>query len=282
MNERVVLLPAQIARLFYLGTEYHGSQWQPGLRTVQGELIRALSKWSRETHTPQSVQLSGRTDSGVHSLGQIVLVETETPLAIDNINEYLPEDITLWAHASAPPGFIPRFNILMRHYRYYSIQESKPDIQAINAALQLLVGTHDFFLLTKPDGDRPTEATILNACAVGDGNIISIDIFGTNFRWKLVRKVVSLLLKIGNRELHPNIVSDLFNRINLIPGGICPAPPECLILVEAVVPIRMKQSRNALKRIRKQLHEKRIVYYGTSVTLSKLTTDFLSGRRLLS
>ena len=279
---RIVLLPAQIARLFYLGTNYRGSQWQPGLPTVQGDLITALNKWNNEIYTPQSIQISGRTDTGVHSLGQIVMIENASPLDLDQINKYLPEDITLWAQAAAPLGFRPRYDTLMRHYRYYyPLDQYKMDIGAINSALQLLVGTHDFSLLAKPDGERTTNATILNACAFDDGKVLTIDIFGTSFRWRLVRKVVSLLFKIGTTELYPDIISEYLKMNNQISGGIYPAPPEGLILIEAVIPIRMKQSKNALKRIRKILHERQIVYHRNSITISELVTDFISGRRLL-
>ena len=54
-----------LARLFYLGNNYYGSQVQPGLKTVQGELIDAMQEWSKESHSKQTVQFSGRTDRGV-------------------------------------------------------------------------------------------------------------------------------------------------------------------------------------------------------------------------
>ena len=108
-----------LARVFYLGGRYHGSQYQPGLNTVQGELIKALTEWSGEDHSTQTVQLAGRTDRGVHSIGQLVMINTEEQFSIDKINRHLPDDILLWASTKAPPGFAPRYDVLMRHYRYY-------------------------------------------------------------------------------------------------------------------------------------------------------------------
>ena len=79
-----------LARLFYLGEYYYGSQLQPGLKTIQGELIDALETWSKEPHSKQTVQLSGRTDRGVHSFGQLVMISTDKQFNIDTINKHLP------------------------------------------------------------------------------------------------------------------------------------------------------------------------------------------------
>ena len=94
-----------LARLFYLGDLYYGSQYQLGFDTVQGKLIDAFNSWTGETHSPQTVQLSGRTDLGVHSIGQLVMVTTSKRIDVDKINKHLPEDIQLWASVKAPVDF---------------------------------------------------------------------------------------------------------------------------------------------------------------------------------
>jgi len=273
-------LTSYIGRLFYLGDEYHGSQWQPGLRTVQGELIDALAAWSGETHSPSTVQLAGRTDRGVHSIGQIVLVKTDKRFDVDGVNKHLPDDIRLWAHAKAPEDFKPRYSILMRHYRYYlDTTELNLDLSLMKQAAQLLTGSHDFSLLSKPDGNRGTSATILNMSLRAANGTLSIDVFGTSFLWKLVRKIISLLTRIGNGELQLNAVRKLLERTNVLPGGINPSPPESLVLLDVVVPIRMNVSKYGRRKIQKELARRLGYLHRSTMTFSALTESFNSSPR---
>ena len=273
-------LTSYIGRLFYLGDEYHGSQWQPGLRTVQGELIDALASWSGETHSSSTVQLAGRTDKGVHSVGQIVLVKTDKRFNVDGVNKYLPDDIRLWAHAKAPEDFKPRHSILMRHYRYYlETTELNLDLSLMKQATQLLTGSHNFSLLSKPDGNRGTSATILNMSLRAANGALAIDVYGISFLWKLVRKIVSLLTRIGTGELQLNTVRKLLEQTNVLPGGIAPAPPENLVLLDVVVPIRMNVSKHSIRRMQKELARRLGYLRRSTMTLSALTERFDSDRR---
>ncbi|MFX1438940.1 MAG: tRNA pseudouridine(38-40) synthase TruA [Promethearchaeota archaeon] len=271
-----------IARLFYLGDAYHGSQFQPNLKTIQGELISALNHWdskSETSYTTQTVQFSGRTDRGVHSIGQIVMISGEKKLDIDRVNRYLPPDIALWAYAIAPPNFNPRYDVLMKHYRYY-FDTNPPDVklQTMRTAIQLLSGTRDFSHLSKPNGDRPTRATIINASLLKSDDGIILDIFGTNFLWKLIRKTVSLLEQIGTGAMDIQTFSDYLNGHSSIPGGIEPAPSECLVLMETAIPIRMTTSKHAISRVRKQLRVHLNYLKRSRRTLSALSNAFCHQR----
>ncbi len=276
-------MTSYIGRLFYLGDEYHGSQWQPGLRTVQGELIDALVAWSGETHSPSTVQLAGRTDRGVHSIGQIVLIKTDKRFNVDGVNKHLPDDIRLWAHARAPENFKPRYSILMRHYRYYlDTTELNLDLSLMKQATQLLTGSHNFSLLSKPNGDRGTSATILNMSLRAANGALLIDVFGISFLWKLVRKVVSLLIRIGNGELQLNVIRKLLEQTNVLPGGITPSPPESLVLLDVIMPIRMNVSKHGRRRMQKELTRRLGYLHRSTMILSALTERFDSDRTLLS
>ena len=268
-------MTSYIGRLFYLGDEYHGSQWQPGLRTVQGELIDALIAWSGETHSPSTVQLAGRTDRGVHSIGQIVLIKTDKRFNVDGVNKHLPDDIRLWAHARAPENFKPRYSILMRHYRYYlDTTELNLDLSLMKQATQLLTGSHNFSLLSKPDGNRGTSATILNMSLRAANGVLLIDVFGISFLWKLVRKIVSLLIRIGNGELQLNVVRKLLEQTNVLPGGINPSPPESLVLLDVIMPIRMNVSKHGRRRMQKELARRLGYLHRSTMILSALTERF--------
>ena len=247
-----------LVRLFYLGDNYYGSQKQPGLRTVQSEIISAVELWSGEAHSSQTVQISGRTDRGVHALGQIVMISTEKQLSIDRINKHLPDDIILWASAIAPEGFRPRSTPLLRHYRYYLEAEWKAlDLRSIRRAISILLGTRDFGMLSKPDERRNTVTTVLNMYIDEVSGVPFLDVIGTNFLWKFVRKVVTLLTQIGLGTLNPNVIYEVLQGMkNTLHSGIKPAPPENLILLETIVPTRFVPSKYGQRKIQKVLTER--------------------------
>ena len=265
-----------LVRVFYLGDRYYGSQFQPNLPTVQGHLIEAITTWSGEIHSSSNIQFAGRTDRGVHSIGQIAMISIKEHIDIEQINKNLPEDITLWAHCLAPINFKPRYNVLMRHYRYYyDMKEKDININAIQNAIQILVGSHDFALLSKPDTGRGTNTTLVNIIASKYNGYLFLDFYGTRFLWKLIRKIVSLLLGIGTNKYSQETAIDILEFNRTIPSGIEPAPPECLFLIETIIPFRMKISKYAYRRIRKNLTN-RIGFLERSFrTISAFTKDII-------
>jgi tRNA pseudouridine38-40 synthase len=272
-------MPNYLSRLFYLGNRYYGSQYQPGLPTIQGELIEAISEWSGEHHSPQTVQIAGRTDKGVHSIGQLVMITTEKNFNIDKINRYLPDDIMLWASIEAPLNFVPRHDVMMRHYHYYLDKAwTTLNLSAVKGAASRLVGSYDFNQLAKPDGDRSTITTILNICINKQNNTFFLDIFGTRFLWKLIRKMVTLLTEIGNEHVKIDSITDLLAGKPVFPSGIQPAPPENLVLVETVVPFRMKPSKNAVRMIRKELMNQLDRYNRSIETIDNIIDHFSDAR----
>ena len=269
-------MPNHLARLFYLGDRYHGSQYQPSLNTVQGELIEALTKWSGEHHSTQTVQISGRTDRGVHSIGQIVMITTEKQFNIDKINRHLPDDIILWASTEAPPSFVPRYDVLMRHYRYYLDKSwSSLNLEVVKETTAHLIGCNDFSLLAKPDAGRNTITTILNISVHDENESFFLDIFGTRFLWKLVRKIVTLLTEIGSERIKPTIIDEILSGQKVIPSGIQPAPPENLVLVESIVPFTMKTSKYAIRIVRNKLNDQFEQYKRSIRTITNII-DFFS------
>jgi tRNA pseudouridine38-40 synthase len=267
-----------LARLFYIGDRYYGSQIQPGFKTVQGELIRAISKWSGESHSSHTVQLSGRTDRGVHSLGQIVMITTDKRLSVDGINKHLPDDIVLWARIHAPDGFRPRSGALMRHYRYF-LDETWNEINRnrIKEAISLVEGSNDFNFLSKPDERRNTITTVLNVSIGEVSNFKFLDVYGTSFLWKFVRKVVTLLTAIGKEQVKPETVLEILTGSKkTIRGGIEPAPPENLVLMETIVPFRFIISKYAIRRIQTYLSNRREFLQRSTLSLIGITDYFSS------
>ncbi|MFO7837169.1 MAG: tRNA pseudouridine(38-40) synthase TruA [Candidatus Thorarchaeota archaeon] len=261
-----------LVRIFYLGNRYHGSQIQPKLATIQGEIIHAFSDWSGENHTTKTIQLAGRTDRGVHSLGQIGLIQTDKNLAIEEVNRLLPDDIVLWAHVEAPPNFNVRYDILFRHYRYYWSTNKPLDVPKMQHAAQQLIGLHNFSRFSKPNPNRTNISTVLNIAVVNHTGLLTIDIQGTSFLWKMVRKIVTLLIKIGQHNVKPSIVGELLSG-KYISGGIHPAPPECLVLMESVIPIEMHPNISALHRIGGKIRDYKDMLSRVTKTLAHLNGD---------
>ena len=144
----------------YDGTNFNGYQLQPNLRTVQGELEKTVSYLNRQTYT--SVQSSGRTDKGVHALGQVAHFDLEIDTTLDKIkrglNSNLPEDIHVISVSRVNEDFHARFNALGKEYIYqinmgeynplernYVYQYNKKlDVVEIERAMKYLEGTHNF------------------------------------------------------------------------------------------------------------------------------------------
>ena len=275
-------MPNYLSRLFYLGDRYYGSQYQLGFATVQGELIEALTNWSGERHSTQTVQLSGRTDRGVHSIGQLAMITTEEQFSIDKINRHLPDDIRLWASTEAPLNFSPRYDVLMRHYRYY-LDKSwvNLNLKIVTKAAVLLIGSNDFSQLAKPDASRNTITTILNISIHDYNGTYFLDFYGTRFLWKLVRKMVTLLTEIGAERIELETINNILSGQKVLASGIQPAPPENLVLVETIVPFKMKTSKYAIRMIRKQLSEQREQFRRSVRTVDNVI-DYFSEPRMTS
>jgi tRNA pseudouridine38-40 synthase len=146
--------------LAYDGTDFAGWQFQPGQRTIQQTLQEAVE---RITGEPAPVVASGRTDAGVHALGQVAAFETDSSLAPEvmqrALNAELPNDIVVLAAAEAPAGFDPIRHAHHKSYRYIVHDGPLPDVfsrryawhiyrrldaDRMNRAAQALVGQHDF------------------------------------------------------------------------------------------------------------------------------------------
>ena len=106
-----------------------------------------------------------------------------------------------------------------------------------------------------------------------------LDLFGTNFLWKFVRKTVSLLQEIGEGKSSPSLITDILSGQSVIPSGIRPAPSENLVLVETVVSLRMKPSRFAIKRIHKHIGDHLKFLDRSKLTLTAVANDYLSNLR---
>jgi tRNA pseudouridine38-40 synthase len=206
--------------LEYDGSRYSGSQEQKNARTVLGELRKASATVSQQD---VEIQAAGRTDAGVHALGQVVHIKANRQVRIPpgeiqrRLNDFLPADIVVLRIQSVPRSFHARRDAVARSY-IYQISSRKQaftkktvwwvketlDIEAMRRAAALLPGRHDFICFRAADAARPDESTIVvveSATIEADDDIIQFRIEASHFLWRMVRRIVGCLVKIGAGEL---------------------------------------------------------------------------------
>ncbi len=215
----------------YIGTDYHGFQRQPNFITVEGELIKAL----RETGLIENLKdsgyaIAGRTDRGVHALGNVISFRTPEKVVLNQINDCLPKNIRILAKAGVPFGFKPRY-AKSRHYRYVIVNGNNLNVNEMRKVSSMFQGAHDFSNFSKRSERNPVRT--IDSIEISEvEDIIIIDIIGESFLWNMVRKIASVLFSAGNNELNLNEIENLFDP--LFTASIAPMQPEGLILMDTI------------------------------------------------
>jgi len=198
----------------YDGSGFRGWAAQPGLRTVQGELEAALAVVLRE---PVQLTVAGRTDAGVHALGQVASFATDAEVREDlarRLNGVGPDDIAITAATAVDDSFDARRSARSRSYLYRVLARSAPspfernsalwwphriDLEALEACATALPGTHDFTAFTPTQTDHVRfERDILTASWGRDGDILAFRITADAFMRNMVRVLVGTMLEVGN------------------------------------------------------------------------------------
>lgn len=218
----------------YDGTGYNGYQSQPGGNTIQDRLEFALQMLAGE---PIRVHGSGRTDAGVHALGQVVSFRTESRIPIDRwalaLNSRLPDDIVIRAAAEVPDGFHARHSAIGKTYRYAIDSSRFPNVferqytfhhptplrfDAMRQALVHLVGEHDFSSFTSPHSTQPSHVrTIYEAKLETEPGIDGQEtngrgrsclyVTGSGFLYNMVRIIAGTLMQVGEGKREPDDVA---------------------------------------------------------------------------
>ncbi len=220
-------------KIAYIGTDFYGFQRQPGLPTVEGELLSALSEVGVIKDPDKcGFGIAGRTDRGVHALGNVISFLTEERVIINQINNALPNNIKILAHTNVPIRFKVRY-ALERHYRYLlvtnrEIHRNVLNLEKMKKASQIMIGTHDFSNFSKRS-ERSSIRAINCVEVQRDSDLIIVDVKGESFLWNMVRKIVSVLLMIGYGEIEVDRIYEFLNPQKK--AHIKPMPPEGLILM---------------------------------------------------
>lgn len=229
----------------YAGTRYSGWQIQQNARTVQGELHRALADVARggklETYG------AGRTDAGVHAVGQVAHVDlaVELPPAtlLARVNDGLPHDINVISAERVPARFHARHSAVARSYLYQIARRrtafAKPyvwwvredlDVEAMRAAGASVLGLGDFRAFTDDDPEEKSTRVLMQQVAVATfKDLVLIRVVGSHFLWRMVRRLVGVLAAVGRKDLARGDVARLLRSSSDLPARLT-APSSGLFL----------------------------------------------------
>ena len=244
-------MPRYRLAIEYAGTRYSGWQLQKNARTVHGELLRAVRE-ATGVATPE-LQGSGRTDAGVHAREQVAhldLPQSVSPeLLRRQMNDVLPADINVLAVEPVPHRFHARRDPVSRSYVYQVARRrtafAKPfvwwvkddlDVRAMREAAGAFVGMHDFRSFTDSDPDEVSTEVLLDSIEVKeDGALILFRVTGSHFVWKMVRRLVGVLVEVGRGRLTVDEVEGFLEEKSPVPARLT-APASGLFLERVVYP----------------------------------------------
>ena len=214
------------ASIEYIGSEFFGSQFQPDKSTIQGEMENALHIYFKQK---VKVVPSGRTDAGVHSKGQVVHFDINKE-KIDvnkvrhNLNAILPKSMDISEIVPVSNEFHAQKSACYRYYRY--VISNKPyrsvwdmntfwvrehlDIEAMQNALNFLMGEHDFSAFKSAGTNNPAKiCNMYFAKLTNKDDYIYIDLIANRFLYNMVRIIVGTVLDIGRGKFTPQFIAQL-------------------------------------------------------------------------
>jgi len=257
--------------LAYDGTAFHGWQVQPNLPTIQGTLAATLLHITGETVLPQG---SGRTDTGVHALGQVATFTLTVPIPGANLlralNRALPPAIRVLTAAEVPASFHARHSALRKTYEYrifprVPANRDQPDaicppflapyvwdcpwpidLTLANRAAAHILGEHDFLSFAAADPDltartpsnqppRPTTRRIDSSLWTAESGLILYRVTGSGFLHHMVRNLVGTFVDAASARLNPNAIPHILAAKNRAAAGQT-APARGLFLVSVEYP----------------------------------------------
>ncbi len=251
------------ATVEYDGSDFSGFQWQHGERTVQGALEAAILQ-----RTGQQIRLTGagRTDAGVHAVGQVVSFSAETRIPVDRmaiaLNSALPSDCSVRSVAEVAPEFSARFSASSRVYgyvirccdtrsplwrRFSAPCKYRLNVSNMQSAASYLIGEQDFAAFTNQlQPDEPTMRDVMRCSVAQHGRFVVVRIEANAFLRGMVRCVVGTLMQVGDGTRSPEYIRDLIDSRDRRLAGPS-APPQGLCLLR----VRYGERRN-YKRLNKE------------------------------
>ena len=218
----------------YAGTRYSGWQIQQNAKTVAGEIERGIRAVARRKEF--ELYGAGRTDAGVHALGQVAHLELYTDLPPASLhkrlNDVLPSDIYIRSIEKVPHRFHARHDAEARAYLYQISRRKtaffKPyvwwikeplDISKMRDAAHAFVGMRDFASFTADEpGEKSTKVLVDRLELAEDGDLVLIRIVGSHFLWRMVRRIVGVLAAAAQGQLDARDVASMLESESDVPG----------------------------------------------------------------
>lgn len=242
-----------VLKVAYDGTAYCGWQVQPNGITIQQVLEETIEKLF---HEKVHIVGSGRTDSGVHAMGQIAAFDLQHQIPVlslvQALNSRLPGDIRIMSGCEAESGFNPRFDAKQKTYRYsfyegmilppmyrnYAVRlPYRMDWQRVEQMLDLLVGEHDFAAFhTLGSSAKTTVRTIYQAShrvSPEDEHLHYIEVTGNGFLYNMVRIIAGTAIEVGSSKRSLEMVQEALETGDRNKTGPT-APPQGLMLMDVV------------------------------------------------
>lgn len=234
----------------YDGGRYRG--WQrlaDSDNTIQGKLEKALSRLLDE---PIEIHGSGRTDAGVHALGQVANFHCKSEMSCEEIlfqlRRYLPEDIGIYSCREAEPRFHARLCAKRKIYRYriwnsdspcvfqrkyLAVFPEKLNLQDMEAAAEYLIGEHDFASFCSAKSKKKSTSRRIDEISIQRlGAEIQITVTGNGFLHNMMRILTGTLIEVGRGEREPASIPELFSAQRSDAGFLAPAQGLCLMEVQ--------------------------------------------------
>lgn len=237
----------------YDGSQYHGWQIQPGLRTIQGVITDAI-----QDLLGFEVRLFGasRTDAGVSALGQVGLIQIDSPIPTENltkaITDRLPADIAITEAVEVPEGFDLMGAVTSKLYRYTIFTgQVRPVLQirhcwhlpnklntiAMAQAAKLLVGRKDFKSFASASDNRENTVRTIFRCDISNNekekDWVYVEVEGDGFLYNMVRNIVGTLVEVGVGRWRPEKINEILETTDRTAAGpLAPAAGLCLMWIK--------------------------------------------------
>ena len=225
----------------YDGSRYHGFQAQQNAHTIQEEIEQSIYKLTRDK---VSIMAAGRTDAGVHALGQVATFDTDSSIPGPKwqfaLNSFLPDDIQVLKSEQVSPHFNPRFDAISKLYRYviyrqksghvfyrnYSLYDDESlDIDAMKRACNVLQGTHNFSSFCASGSSVKTFERTITFCRLFEqGPCLIMEIEANGFLYNMVRIIMGTLREVGRGKYPPQYLEDIIAAQNRSLAGPTIAP----------------------------------------------------------
>ncbi len=236
-----------ILTLEYDGSQFHGWQIQPGLRTIQGTVEKALAEMMGASVRAKA---SGRTDAGVHALGQVMHCDVSRGIPPENVmmglNSLLPPDVRVIKCREAPEEFHAQYSATGKHYRYDILNRSQPtallrdrvwhvrrplDDEAMKIGASYLIGKKDFAAFKSAGDEGTTVRDLRRIDVVREQDILTLTFEADGFLKHMVRNLTGALVEVGLGRLNPEDVRGILDSRSR-KNSPRKAPPQGLTLVK--------------------------------------------------